>query len=70
MSSSNINVIIMSEEKTQQGDLEAQPLFAEALQALIKKNFESKKNPWFYDDRNLADDCVFLVLQDHKNMLN
>ena len=46
---------MLSEEGTQQGDPEAPPLFAEAIQTLAKK-LESKINVWYLDDGNLAYD--------------
>ena len=43
--------VIMSEDGTQPGDPEAQPLFAETIQTLVKQ-LESKINIWYLDDRN------------------
>ena len=59
--------VIMSEDGTQQGDPEAQPLFAETIHILVKQ-LESKINIWYLDDGNLADDYK-VVLRDLKNIL-
>ena len=47
--------VILSENRTQQGDPEAPPLFAETIQTLVKQ-LESKINIWYLDDGNLAGD--------------
>ena len=57
----------LSEDGTQQGDLEAPPLFAETIQTLVK-HLESKINIWYLDDGNLADNYK-VVLRDLKKIL-
>ena len=59
--------VIMSQDGTQQGDLEAPPLFAETIHTPVKL-LESKINIWYLDDGNLADDYK-VVLRDLKNIL-
>ena len=61
------NSAIMSEDGIQQGDPAAPPLFAETFHTLVKQ-LESKINIWYFDNKNLADDCK-LVLRDLKNIL-
>ena len=57
----------MTEDRIQQGDPNASPLFAETIQTLVKKT-EAKRNIWFLEVRNLAYDCK-LVLRHVKNIL-
>ena len=57
----------MSENGTQQGDPEAQTLFMETIQTLVKQ-LESKIIIWYLDNGNLADDYE-VVLRDLKNIL-
>ena len=58
---------IMSEDGTQQGDLENPPLFEETIHTLVKQ-LESKINIWYLDDGNLADDSK-VVIRDLKTIL-
>ena len=57
----------MSEDGTQQGDLENPPLFEETIHTLVKQ-LESKINIWYLDDGNLADDSK-VVIRDLKTIL-